>query len=75
MDRDRLIKRLRWYWPMEASNALVLPGVFMLAASVLKEPLTALSWAAMAGASGLLLIGGLAWRAASPWGWALPPLA
>ncbi len=61
--KPALTKRLDGYWKMELGNVWLLPVCMVWAAYFLEYPLGWLSWTSMVPMCGLLLLGGLYWRA------------
>jgi hypothetical protein len=60
--REKVIKRLSGYWKMEAANAVLVPGMALLAVLRFGDRLSWPLLLAMLACSFLLVIGAIAWR-------------
>ena len=58
-----LTKRLDGYWKMELGNVCLVPVCMVLTAYLFEYPLGWLTWFSLVPMCGLLMIGGLYWRA------------
>jgi hypothetical protein len=62
--KSAVARRLRWYWPMEAANAAIVPALAVSLVWSSSGVTTAALWVSAIACSVLLVIGALYWRAA-----------